>query len=166
MLLIEPIDDTARTMILAGLVLSLIGDVFLLADSSMSFLAGLGSFLVAHIAYIAAFIAIGILRTGVLMGLAVGLVGITTLGRRIVGGVATRQPSMKAPAIAYMAVISIMVVAAFGTGLLAAIVGAIFFYLSDAAIAWTRFVHDHGHGRLFVIVTYHLAQLLIVVSLV
>ena len=41
--------------LLAGLVLSLIGDVLLLGDSDVHFLGGLVAFLLGHLAYIAAF---------------------------------------------------------------------------------------------------------------
>jgi len=43
-------------------------------------------------------------------------------------------------------------------GTLAA-VGGLLFFISDAAIAWNRFIGPHWGGRLFEIVTYHLAQI-------
>jgi uncharacterized membrane protein YhhN len=73
---------------------------------------------------------------------------------------------MAAPVGAYMLVISAMVASAVGTGLALAVAGAVLFYVSDALIAWTRFVHDLPHGRLAVITTYHVAQALLVLSLV
>ena len=43
-------------------------------------------------------------------------------------------------------------------GWLAAVGGALFF-TSDAAIAWNRFVGPHRGGRIFEMISYHLAQL-------
>jgi uncharacterized membrane protein YhhN len=65
-----------------------------------------------------------------------------------------------------MLVISAMVVSAIGTGHAVAIVGAGLFYASDSLIAWNRFVRETTHGRLSIIVTYHLAQVGLVLSLV
>ena len=65
-----------------------------------------------------------------------------------------------------MLVISVMVASAVGTLDALAIVGACLFYTSDALIAWTRFIQDFRHGRLAVMVTYHLAQFGLVLSLV
>lgn len=50
----EPRDATYRSLLAAGLVASLAGDVFLMLPGDR-FLPGLGSFLVAHLLYVAAF---------------------------------------------------------------------------------------------------------------
>lgn len=57
------------------------------------------------------------------------------------------------------------VICAAGTGLRLAIVGAALFYVSDALIAWNRFVAPVRGGKVAIIVTYHLAQLALVASL-
>ena len=44
--------------------------------------------------------------------------------------------------------------------------GAAFFVVSDTVLALNRFVRPIRHGNLAVIVTYHLAQGLLVLSLV
>ena len=164
-LLIDPASGSARALIVVGLTLSLIGDVFLLADSPKTFLGGLVSFLAGQIAYIAAFAAVGIsIHRSVIGAVVVGL-GVVTVGIRIFKGMQSTEPAMTVPVLAYMVVISMMVIAAFGSGLWIGAGGAVLFYLSDAAIAWTRFVRAERHGRLFVMVTYHLAQLSIVASI-
>ena len=48
---------------------------------------------------------------------------------------------------------------------LAPVIGAILFYVSDALIGWTRFVRDVRHGRVAIMVTYHLGQIGLVLSL-
>ena len=98
--------------------------------------------------------------------MAVG-VALLVLGRRIVRGVgAGPDTDLVAPVAIYMGLISLMVASAVGTTEALAIVGAVLFYVSDALIAWTRFVRDLPHGRVAVMVTYHLAQICLVLSLI
>jgi uncharacterized membrane protein YhhN len=53
-----------------------------------------------------------------------------------------------------------------GTASAFAIAGALLFYVSDSLIAVTNFIQDHPMGRLAVMVTYHLAQVGLVLALV
>jgi uncharacterized membrane protein YhhN len=64
-----------------------------------------------------------------------------------------------------MGVISLMVASAIGTGHLLAVAGAASFYASDALIAWNRFVRGTAHAGVAIMVTYHLAQMGLVLSL-
>jgi uncharacterized membrane protein YhhN len=65
---------------------------------------------------------------------------------------------MVVPVVAYLVVISAMVVSAFGTEGRWAVVGASLFYASDATLAWNRFLEPRRFGPLAVMVTYHLGQ--------
>ena len=65
-----------------------------------------------------------------------------------------------------MFVISAMVASAIGVGSPFAIAGAGLFYVSDALIAWNRFVRETPHAPVTIMVTYHLAQVGLVLSLV
>ena len=58
-LTLEPDVDAMRAWFVAALVLSLIGDVFLMLPRDL-FLPGLGSFLLAHVAYVIGFAAAGL----------------------------------------------------------------------------------------------------------
>jgi uncharacterized membrane protein YhhN len=164
-MLLDPADPTIRAWFVVALVLSLAGDVFLMLAEKW-FVAGLGSFLLAHVAYVAGLLLA--LRSG--WWLAAGLVlvaGFATLvGRRVVTAVAEGDRGLVGPVVAYIAVISAMVVAAFGTGSGWAVTGAVLFYASDSILAWDRFVESLRLGPLVVMVTYHLAQVSFVVSLV
>jgi alkenylglycerophosphocholine hydrolase len=101
-----------------------------------------------------------------LIGLVIVAVAVVVLGRRIVAGVAEgSEPELVVPVAAYIGAISLMVASAIGTTVALAIVGASLFYVSDALIAWTRFIKDLKWGRLSIIVTYHLAQFALVLSL-
>jgi uncharacterized membrane protein YhhN len=150
-----------------ALALSLVGDVLLLLPGEAAFALGLGAFLLAHVAYVVGFWISGVSIEAFLLGLVVVAIAIVVLGRRIVEAVAAGEESaMVGPVALYMGVISLMVASAIGTTRVLPIAGACLFYSSDALIAWTRFVHDLPRGRLAVMVTYHLAQLLLVLSLI
>lgn len=161
---LDDVPDVARWWFAAAVVASLAGDVFLMLPSDR-FVFGLGSFLVAHVAYVVGLAVEGTALVGAVAGVVVTVAAMATLGRRILRGVAERQPELRAPVVAYMAVISAMVVGAFGLLEPLAIAGALLFYGSDATIAWTRFVDDLRGGRLIIIATYHLGQAGLVLSL-
>jgi uncharacterized membrane protein YhhN len=131
------------------------------------FVAGLGSFLLGHIAYIVGLQLAPRSWGWTAVGLAVVVVAIAIVGRRVVQGVAAGDHrEMVGPVIAYLVVISAMVVSAFGTAAPWAIAGASLFYASDATLAWNRFLEQRRFGPLAVMVTYHLGQLGLVAWLV
>ena len=165
-LTLDPVDPAIRTWMVVGLVFSLAGDVFLMGDEKW-FVAGLGSFLAGHVAYIVALQLAPTSAPGTVIGLVVVAVGIAVVGRRIVVGVASGDhQAMVVPVVAYLIVISAMVVSAFGTTAAWAIVGASLFYASDAILAWNRFLEPRRYGPLAVMVTYHLGQFGLVAWLV
>ena len=69
------------------------------------------------------------------------------------------------PVAAYVVVISAMVSAAIATGIALAIAGAALFFASDTLIAWNRFVRPRPWMPLAIIVTYHVGQAGLVLSL-
>lgn len=159
-------DTTVQAWFLVAIVLCLFGDVFLMLPQDL-FVFGLGSFLLGHIAYIGGMLAGGVDAARFGVGALIVAVAVTIIGRRVLGGVRRgSEPELAAPVLAYMAVISVMVATAFGTGHPSAVVGAALFYSSDALIAWNRFLRETAHARLVIMVTYHLAQFGLVLSLV
>lgn len=164
-LTLDPADDAQRAWFVAALVLSLAGDIFLMLPRD-AFVPGLAAFLLGHIAYI-----VGLRLEGgglLALGVAAACVAVVTalVGDRIVAGVRrSGQDKLLGPVIAYMAVISTMLVSAIATGDMRAAVGAGLFYVSDAMIAWSRFVQPFDYARLGIMSTYHLAQAALVVSL-
>lgn len=165
-LALDPACRGQRLLFVAALVLSLAGDVFLMLPKDL-FLFGLASFLVAHLAYISGFLVTRVreLPLAVVAAVVVAAV-LATAGRRIIGEVRRRHPGPFAGAVgAYVAVISVMVLAAGVAGRPLALAGAMAFYSSDALIAWSRFVKPLRWGPVAIIVTYHLAQIGLVASL-
>ena len=152
-------------LILAGLMFSWFGDAFLIGTSRHWFLLGLVSFLIAHIAYTTAFINAGLDRRWTL-GALVPIVVIA------VGALFWLQPYLPQelawPVRLYTAVISVMVVAAFGTRGAGAtpliVIGACFFYLSDLSVATLRFTEPPFPTYVLGLPLYYSAQILLAFS--
>lgn len=152
-------------LIVAGLLCSLAGDVFLMLPRER-FIAGLFSFLVAHLCYIAAF---SFERKG-----ATPLW--TALPFLLYGGLMLRVlwphlAKMKVPVIFYMLVISVMAwealngwLASAARGSLLALMGALLFVASDSVLAVNRFKGRVRHAQLLILGTYFAAQWLIALS--
>lgn len=147
-------------LILAGLALSWFGDLFLIGKASHWFLLGLASFLLAHVAYATAFVIAGIDRRWTL-GAALPVAVIAA------GVLLWLQPYLPQelvwPVRLYTAVISLMVIAAFGTlgaGATPLIVsGACLFYLSDLSVAALRFTEPAFPTYVFGLPLYYAAQI-------
>jgi uncharacterized membrane protein YhhN len=166
-LALDPASRAARVWFVVALVLSLAGDVFLmLPDEDTFFVPGLGSFLLGHIAYIVGLITAGIDGIALAVGVVVVAVGVAAVAPRVVAGARSKDPRLGIPVFAYVLVISVMVACAIGSVVPAAVAGALLFYLSDLTIGWSRFVKDFKPAKLVIITTYHVAQILLVVSLV
>ena len=154
------------TLILAGLVLSWFGDVFLIGTSRHWFLLGLSSFLLAHIAYITAFITAGVERRWTL-GAAAPVVVIAAAVMLWLQPYV--PPELLWPVRFYTAVISLMVITAFGTlgaGATALIVsGACLFYLSDLSVAALRFTEPPFPTYVFGLPLYYAAQICLAFSI-
>jgi uncharacterized membrane protein YhhN len=165
-LALDPAEPAVRWWFVAGLVLSLAGDVFLMLPKDL-FVPGLASFLLAHVAYVIGMHVAGVTAVPFLVGLAVVAVAMATLGVRIVRSVRRGpEPVLAGPVVAYMVVISAMVASAIGVGNPAMIAGAVLFYASDALIAWNRFVGETPHHRTSIMSTYHLGQIGLVLGLI
>jgi uncharacterized membrane protein YhhN len=165
-LTIEPVDGATRTLFVLALVFSLLGDVFLMLPRNL-FVAGLSAFLIGHVLYIAGLQVRGQTGTWFLAGLVVVVVAVLAVGVRILRAVRTGDdPAMAGPVSAYLVVISFMVASAFGTRNAFAIAGAGLFYASDALLAWNRFVAEKHWAGPAIMMTYHLGQVGLVLSLV
>jgi uncharacterized membrane protein YhhN len=161
---LEPHLEARRWAFVVALVFSLVGDVFLMLRRDL-FIAGVGAFFLAHVAYI---VGLRIGQTGItplLMGTAVAFALAAFAGRPILAGVTSMEPDMRTPVSAYIAVISVMVAAALATGEPFAATGALVFMASDSLIAWNRFVKPLSWAPVVIMMTYHLGQTGLVLSL-
>jgi uncharacterized membrane protein YhhN len=160
----------AKPWVFAALVFGLIGDVGLMLSEGRSdppFLIGLGAFLIGHGWYIVAFLRTGVRGWYVLSGLLV-VAGIAGLALPAVLRGAARSAGRPFAMIVafYASALSAMTVLGVGTGLVTVAVGAVLFLISDTLIARQRFVRPVPNGDVLIIVTYHLAQFLILVGLI
>ena len=162
---LDPSSDLARTLLVCGLLLSLIGDVALMLPSD-AFVVGLMAFLGAHLFYVVAMAVLGVHIGGIAFGLLLAVVVGLGIGRRIVDGARAADPALAAPVTVYIVLLSLMAVVAIGTGRPAAIVGGVAFVASDSMLGWSRFVVASGRSRLPVMVTYHVAQIGLVLALI
>jgi uncharacterized membrane protein YhhN len=152
-------------VILVGLSLSWFGDVFLIGESERWFLFGLVSFLLAHVAYTTAFIGTGVDRNWTLAA-SVPIVIIAVL---VLLWLAPLVPAgLIWPVRVYTAVISLMVITAFGTlgaGASPLIVaGACLFFISDLSVAATRFADPLFPTYVLGLPLYYAGQLCLALS--
>lgn len=148
-----------------GFVCCLAGDVFLL-DAIDRFVFGLASFLVGHLAFVVMFVLLG-LDTWSLGGVALIIVSVVAgvLGNLIVRGATAKEPKLRMPVLAYLAVISAMTVVGWATGRVAAVIGSTLFITSDSILGWRAFVRERPWMPLAVMVTYHGALIGLALSL-
>jgi uncharacterized membrane protein YhhN len=162
---LDPGDEAVRAWFVVALAWCLVGDVLLLGHDRW-FVAGLTAFLIGHVAYVTGFVVADAWRWWAFIGAAVGLgVVASTVGRRIGAGAAARDPVLRVPVTAYLAVISLMVAAAAAAGDGWAIAGAVLFLGSDSVLGWRQFVAARPWMPVAIMVTYHAAQASLVVSL-
>ena len=152
-------------VVLAGLVLSWFGDAFLIGTTQRWFLFGLVSFLCAHVAYAMAFITLGVERRWTLSSAA----AIVVVAALVLTWLAPHLPAgMVWPVRIYTAVISLMVITAFGTlgaGASPLIVsGAVLFFMSDLSVAAMRFTEPLFATYIFGLPLYYGGQLCLALS--
>lgn len=145
--------DDVSIWLIAALALSLLGDVYLMLPTDV-FTAGLGAFLLAHVAYV---IELDVSLGSRLLWFVVALAAMSPFAIRIVRAVT--NSTLRIGVMSYMAVIALMVGSALASGIFSAQIGALLFMASDTILGWNRFVKPLSWGRPAIMVTYHLGQL-------
>lgn len=159
-----PAGGRYRLAIVAGLLCSLAGDIFLMLPRDR-FVAGLVSFLLAHGCYLVAFTSGGFRWT--LWPLALLLV----VGIAVLGALWPRLGDYRLPVLVYLLIIVAMAWQAatrwndlHTTAAGLAALGAALFVLSDSVLAWNRFGRPFRAAQAVVLSTYFAAQWLIALS--
>lgn len=156
-------------IILIGLIFCLGGDVFLALPQERMFLFGLVSFLLGHVCYVLGFFYVADLNPWTLGGSAIGL----AVSGRVFFWLRPHLGSMLVPVIAYIIVITAMVIGAFtvfgdtrlhSTGRFLVIFGAVSFYISDLFVARDRFLKTEFTNRLLGLPLYYAGQFLLAFS--
>ncbi|MEO7130904.1 MAG: lysoplasmalogenase [Dermatophilaceae bacterium] len=150
--------------VMLALGLSLIGDVALLHSTARRFLLGLTAFLLAHIAWIWAVVQMqgpGGFPWWLLPAVPVLLVLHGRFGRHIV----RHAGRHRVPVFLYQLVLVALVLVAAWRGDWVVLLGCFVFLVSDTILGHDRFVLERRWAPLQVMVTYHVAQVLIVIGL-
>jgi uncharacterized membrane protein YhhN len=155
--------------IIIGLLCSLAGDIFLMLPADR-FIAGLVSFLLAHLAYIVAFSA----APGAALALrsALLLLPLLLYGAVVFRCLLPHLGALTPPVLVYMLVIVAMAWRTLDLwaevrtiGALAAALGAILFVASDSLLAFNRFAGKFAAAQALILGTYFAAQWLIARSI-
>lgn len=156
-------ETAAGLWLLVALAFGLLGDVALLSDSLPRFRAGVGAFLVGHLAYLGCFAALGLtMPAWSWIGLAVLAVALFATRGVVPGTHRLAGRALSVPVAVYSMVIGAMLICAWFTGVPLVALGATIFVVSDATLSIDRFVRPIPHAHLILMVTYHLGQALIV----
>ena len=152
--------------VVAGLVFSLCGDIFLMLKKDY-FLQGLIAFFIAHVAYVVAFTHTTEVAFNVLL-----LVALIAYAGLLIAILNKHLGKLRLPVYAYAAVLTLMVLTSYSYMQVSmlelsayAFVGALFFMASDSVLAYRRFVHDYPWSQPTILATYYIAQSLIVMSI-
>jgi uncharacterized membrane protein YhhN len=156
-------------LLILGLIFCLGGDVFLALPQEKMFLPGLVSFLLGHLFYVICFFYVADISQWTWIGCLVGLLvsGLVFLWLR------PHLGSMLIPVIAYIIVITVMVIGAWTVlgdtklsyaGRLLVFIGAVSFYLSDLFVARDRFLKSEFSNRLIGLPMYYCGQFLLAFS--
>jgi uncharacterized membrane protein YhhN len=156
-------------ILLLGLIFCLGGDVFLALPQDRMFLMGLVSFLLGHVFYVICFFYVA----DVSQWTWIGCLAASTVSALVFYRLRPHLGDMLIPVIAYIVVITVMVVGAWTvrsdaglnyTGRLLVFVGAVSFYLSDLFVARDRFLKSEFANRLFGLPIYYSGQFLLAFS--
>ena len=157
------------TYVLVGLIFSLGGDMALMfPQNRKAFSLGLGLFLTAHMVYTIVFLRLGAFT----IWSVIPIILILFIGVSFYRMIHLKLGSMKLPVMAYIMIISVMVVGAFSllmnpdiglTQGLMVLTGALLFYVSDLILAANRFWKEWQYNRIS-LAFYYSGQLLIALA--
>jgi uncharacterized membrane protein YhhN len=159
------------TWFVAALAFSLVGDIFLMLPGESWFLPGLAAFLIGHICYLGGLNRAPLPVASLWLAPFVLVVDALVLPRVVRGARDRGDAGMTVPIVAYGLVLSAVLFSGWATWFrpgwttsarLAASLGTTLFFVSDLMLAWDRFVRGARLLQVLVIVTYHLAQLALV----
>ncbi len=117
----------------------LAGDVGLMLGK---FVPGAAAFAVGHLLYIIGWLPYAQPGIGMTIGIALALVLMFTVGRRITVAASQRNIAMGQVVSIYQVLLSLMAVAAFATNTWPLAAAAALFVASDTILGWTRFVQS------------------------
>jgi uncharacterized membrane protein YhhN len=156
-------------LLLVGLICCLAGDVFLALPQDRMFRMGLVSFLLGHVFYVISFF----YATDVSKWTWIGGLAVFAVSALVFYWLRPHLGDMLLPVVAYIVVITVMVVGACTVlgdaglnpaGRLLLFAGAVSFYLSDLFVARDRFLKSEFTNRLIGLPMYYFGQFLLAFS--
>jgi uncharacterized membrane protein YhhN len=160
-----------------ALVFSFLGDIFLVKNSSLSFMLGLASFLIAHIFYILLFYRINSFKNknNALFWISGVIIFCYVIMLNYLFRSNVAEQGLTVPVLLYSLILGLMVFAAIninntakyaGPFVFLIIAGAIIFVSSDSMLAFNKFYLTTPLPGFYIMLTYCLAQFLIVLGAV
>lgn len=149
-----------KSLLVAAILFSAAGDVILDMTFSGNFIAGLVSFLTAHIFYVALFLRGAVLRRRTAVATVLALFFPVMMAAFLW----PHLGEMRLPVAVYIAVIASMLVTSLHRAKLnlTVVFGAMAFVASDSLLALNKFYSPFPWARYAIMATYYLAQFLIV----
>lgn len=166
----QHLDAKTKRLTILALMFSLFGDILLMfANASANFfMAGLISFLLAHVMYILVFLKQKNKPKNVFSFTVILLIYAATLFYFLKDGLS----DLLIPVIIYMGVILFMVIAAFlrqgnvtKNSFIFVFLGALFFISSDSLLALNKFYKPLAFSNISIMLTYAIAQFFIVLGI-
>lgn len=149
-------EGTARTLMLLALVLSLAGDICLMFEGQGWFIGGLGSFLLAHLAFIPALL-YGIDSPSLPLWSA----GLVVWGLGFFAWLLPKTGPLKVAVLIYGTILMAMALAAIARWNVAptesaryALIGALLFVVSDSSLSVRKFVGPYKGAQALILSTY------------
>lgn len=160
-----------KKIMLVALFFSWMGDVLLMFESrhALFFIFGLVCFLTTHILYIIYFLSITSENISLLKKYPLLIALVAAYGVSLVWLLFPHLAGLKIPVMVYAAVICTMLLCSLhifhkvnSTANILYVSGALFFVLSDSLLAVNKFYQPFAYAGVFIMLTYCLAQYLIV----
>jgi uncharacterized membrane protein YhhN len=167
--------EAGKKIMLIALFFSWLGDVLLLFESRdpLFFIFGLVCFLTTHILYIIYFLNIRSENSSLLKRYPLLIIPVLAYGISLVWLLFPHLADLKIPVMVYAAVICAMLLCSLHVFYKVArpanilyITGALFFVCSDSLLAVNKFYQPFAYAGVFIILTYCLAQFLIVLGFI
>lgn len=164
------IDDFYALVVLIGLALCWWGDILLIPDSRVAFMAGVGAFLLGHVAYIMAFNSV-VIFTRLHLG---WVLLVAVISSAFFAWLRPHVGAMRFMVLAYVVTITIMVWSAWAIYFESPrsadfrwliVLGATSFYVSDLAVAIDRFVQPQFNNAYWGLPLYYAGQFMLALSL-
>lgn len=155
----QNLQSKMRTLCITALSFSALGDVLLALEFEHNFIAGLGSFLVAHVFYI---IILGHHLNRIFQKLKLLICVLVAIFLAVMASfVLPDDSTLRAAVLIYMGVITVMCWSSIWSGQKdrwLQISGGLIFAISDSIIAWDAFRSSIPYASIWIMATYYSAQ--------